>query len=408
MTKQIGPMRSFQRFRALSSEAQGLLVGTCFAKLGASMIWPFIAVMMSRQFGMGIAEIGTVLSAGLFVTIFGSPFGGILTDKFDRRHLVLLALVVVILSYVSMAVFSVRMLYIVGILLISMANCVVEPTLRAALGEMVSEDADRRFIFHLRYYLVNLGVAAGPLIGMWFVEQNSSVCFWLAAVCYGPLLWNVAMWAGHYEQSQVRDGQVAPSVLAVLQSVLGNRVFLTILIINFALVFIYAQTEDPLTFYLIDLDVADLTWIIAMLTVANTGTVLVFHLMFMDQISEMTKSTAFAVGGLFLMASLMVVALNTQALMALWVLAIVLGTVAEFIVMPTITVMVDVVAPRDMRSSFFGIAMLPGLGAALAPSLGAAGILALGGAWFFAGMAALCIPVCLLSLYFARRIEVPA
>jgi hypothetical protein len=60
--------------------------------------------------------------------------------------------------------------------------------------------------------------------------------------------------------------------------------------------------------------------------------------------------------------------------------------------------MVDVVAPPNMRSSFFGIAMLPGLGAA--------GIVTVGGVVFFAGMAALCIPICSLSLHFTKRIEV--
>ncbi len=406
MTAQLGPLRSFRRFRALSLDAQGLLIGTCLAKLGASLIWPFIAVVMSRQFDMGIAEIGAVLSAGLFLTIFGSPFGGMLADRYDRRRLVLSAICVVILIYAAMAAFPARNLYIIGILAISLANCVIEPALRATLGEMASGDADRRFVFHLRYYLVNLGVTAGPMIGLWFIEQNSSICFWLAALCYVPLFRNVAAWARGPTGKTATVGQAGPSVLAVLQTVIGNRVFLTILLINFALVFIYAQTEDPLTFHLIDLGVSDVAWIIAMLTVTNTGTVLVFHLFFMDHISEMTKSAAFAVGGLFLMASLLVVALNSQALITLWVLAIVLGTIAEFIVMPTITVMVDVLAPPDMRSSFFGVAMLPGLGAALAPSLGAAGILTVGGAAFFVGMAALCVPVCLLSLYFARRIEV--
>jgi hypothetical protein len=47
-----------------------------------------------------------------------------------------------------------------------------------------------------------------------------------------------------------------------------------------------------------------------------------------DHISEMTKSAAFGVGGLFLMASLLVVALNHQALIVFWVLAIMLGTIA--------------------------------------------------------------------------------
>ncbi len=406
MKAQRGPMRSFRRFRALSSDAQGLLIGTCIAKLGASMIWPFIAVVMSRQFGMGIAEIGVLLSAGLFLTIFGSPVGGMLADNLDRRRLVLLAIGVVILSYATMAALPFLTLYIFGVLAISLANCVIEPTLRAVLGELAGDDGDRKFIFHLRYYLVNLGVAAGPLISLWFIEQNSSICFWLAALCYIPLYRNVMSWPAVGRMDDTDAGRAGPSAFAILQSVVRNRTFLMLLVINFALVFIYAQTEDPLTFHLIDIGVSDLAWIIAMLTVTNTGTVLVFHLFFMDRISEMTKSTAFGVGGLFLMASLMVVALNQQALIVFWVLAIMLGTIAEFIVMPTITVMVDVVAPPDMRSSFFGIAMLPGLGAALAPTLGAAGIVTVGGSLFFAGMAALCIPICLLSLHFAKKTEV--
>ena len=40
------------------------------------------------------------------------------------------------------------------------------------------------------------------------------------------------------------------------------------------------------------------------------------------------------------------------------------------------------------------------------PGLGAAGIVTVGGVVFFAGMAALCIPICSLSLHFTKRIEV--
>lgn len=358
------------------------------------MVWPFLAVVLNQRFGLSITQVGVILSVSLLLAIVGSPIGGICADRFGRIRLVRIALGLVVLGYVTMAILPIIGIYIAAILLISLANCVIEPALRATLGELVETDQDQSFVFHLRYYLVNLSVSVGPLVGMLFIENESVICFGLAAVCYLGLVNFVWQRADTDATNLDKAGLKPPQTKAILLALIQNWLFVILLLLNLVLVFIYAQSEDPLVFHMIDMGVGDLARTIAILSFANTVTVLVFHMLFMDFLTKLDKGMAFAIGGVFLGLGQLLVAVNWQGLLWLWVIAIVLMTVAEFVVMPMITIMVDKMAPSGMRSSFFGISMLPGLGAAAAPFLGAVGISYLGGAMFFSLMAALCVPLC--------------
>lgn len=381
----------------LPRPAHWLLVGICVSRMSAFMVWPFVAVMMNQRFGSSLTEIGAQLSLGALLGIVLSPFTGMLGDKTNRLNIMLLGCALAMACYALMGLRPEPSSYLLAIIGMAIANSLIEPLLRAMLGETVEGEERRSFLFHIRYYLVNLAVAIGPLLGIWFANRNHDGIFALAAAAVVVLTLTILAASRSISTSDQPSntglGLPGPSLISILKTVASHRLFLVVLLVNFLLVFVYAQSEDPLTFYLVDLEIENINQTIALLNFTNTAVVLVFHLFLMNWLISLNEKSAYALALVFLMVSQLIIAANFGAWLSVWLLAIACGTLAEIVVMPLFTVMIDKIAPADMRGSFFGISMLAGLGAALAPFLGALAITQLGGAVFFSILALVCIPI---------------
>lgn len=402
-----GVLGFWSRVRALPSDARWLLAGICATRLAAYTVWPFLAVVMNKRFDASITDIGAQLSLGAMITLLLAPMTGMLGDLFNRSRLLLFGCALSASAYALMGAITHPVSFLLAIVLSALANAVIEPLLRARLGECVDQDDARGLLFHLRYYLVNLAVALGPMMGFWFANRLHTGVYWIAALAVlflAIVLWRVG---GHGAFSRPRsdDGSTRESFGRIVSTVLRHRAFLMILLVNALLIFIYAQGEDPLTFYLIDLDVNAINETIALLNLTNTLVVLVFHVMLMGWLSALNERHAYALALGFLLVSQLVIAANIHAWLAIWLLAIALATLAEIVVMPLFTVMIDKIAPPDMRGSYFGMAMLAGLGAGIAPLVGAFAIAQLGGVAYFVLLGVACIPIGAFGYWQLRQSE---
>ncbi|MET1077644.1 MAG: MFS transporter [Pseudomonas sp.] len=383
---------------ALPGSTRYLLLGICLSRMAASMVWPFVAVAMNRRFGTPISEIGAQLALGALIAIALAPLCGVLGDRFNGKHLMLGGCALAIGCFLLMGLFPGQRSYFIAIIGVSVAHSILEPLVRVALGDGATTAEERSFLFHVRYYLVNLAVALGPLAGMWFANRESDLVFPLAACGYLLLAASIAaapVPRPHSAAESAAGGK--PPLRQILRAILASKLFLAILVANFFLVFIYAQNDEPLTFYLLSLQVEDINRIIALISFTNTAVVLVVHLFLMRWLIALDEKLAYGLALACLMVGHGIIASNFAAWWGLWLLAIGFSTLAEIIVMPLFATLSDQLAPAGMRGSFIGISMLSGLGAALAPLLGALAIERFGGALLFALMAAACLPIGLLG-----------
>ncbi|WP_020594001.1 MFS transporter [Kiloniella laminariae] len=398
-TSSLGGIRNtFSTLQSLPEGAKLLLLGICASRFAAYMIWPFIAVIMYKRFGTPITEIGAQLSIAALLSISLSPLAGMLGDRFNSKILMLTSCGLVIFCFSLMAFQNTPASYFTAIILSAIAHSFLEPLLRARLGETIPESLDRddqtrAFLFHIRYYLVNLAVAIGPILGAWFADRDTNLVFLIAGLAYFLLAICILLAKTAPRKETAAQSPDTPGITAILKAALSHRLFLAVLFVNFLLVFVYAQNEDPLTFYLVTLEVQDINQIIALINFTNTAVVLVFHLFLMGWLVTLDEKKAYALALIFLMIAEAIIAANVGGWMSIWLLAIGCATLAEIVVMPLFTVMIDKMAPSDMRNSFFGISMLSGLGAAIAPFTGALVINHYGGVSLFAGLALMCIPV---------------
>ncbi|TDQ66271.1 putative MFS family arabinose efflux permease [Maritalea mobilis] len=390
--------------RSLPPHAQFFIVAITLTRLTSFMVFPFLAVILSERLGATVFQIGFLFTLGAFVGLAASPIAGFIADGMRKKNLMHGANLLTIICFLILAFLPNLQAYFIAITLFSAAGGVLEPLLRSSLGELAENEEQRPALFHVRYYIVNIAGAVGPFIGLWFIQNGNNSIFLIAAASY--ILLGYAI---QFKLPEIEDTPTAKergSSLSVLKEAFKHRLFVALFISNLLLVFIYAQTDEPLTLHMINLGVPDLAAIIAMLTVTNTVVVLVIHGLFMKQIMEMGERTAFLVAIACLGLSLLMIAINQQQFVWLWVLAIGVSTLGEIIALPMFLTIVDRVAPKDQRNSFFGIYMLSNLGGAVAPLLAAQLIITLGGPVLFYAATALCLPLAWIG-YIALKEKQP-
>ena len=377
--------------RDLTPEARLFILAVSLSRLTSFMVLPFLTIILNQRLGVSIVEIGTLFTLGAFAGLAAAPVAGFVADGMSKRKLMTSAVVLSVFCFLVLAFVPNFVAYCAAILIMSVAGGVLEPLLRSTLGEFAENEEQRPALFHIRYYIVNIAGAVGPLMGLWFVETGSNALFLIAAASNIFLAYVIAKVAKEpaAEASQERRG----SSLAVLKQVLAHRIFVAVFLSNLLLVIVYSQTDEPLTFHMINSGVEDIARIVTLLTVTNTVVVLVLHGLFMKQIMAMGERLAFVVAIFCLGAALAMIALNTGQMIWIWVLAIGISTLGEIIAMPLFLTIIDRSAPEQQRNSFFGIYMLSNLGGALVPLFSAFAIQAWGGAVLFWGAAFFCLPL---------------
>ena len=80
-----------------------IVVGVHFVdKIGATIMFPFFALYITRKFHVGMTEAGVLLGLFSLAGMVGSVIGGALTDRLGRRKLILFGLVTSALSALTL------------------------------------------------------------------------------------------------------------------------------------------------------------------------------------------------------------------------------------------------------------------------------------------------------------------
>ena len=391
--------------RSLPPRAQLFVLTMALTRMTGFMVFPFLTVILAEQLGATIVEIGTLFTVAAFVGLATSPVAGFVADRISKKLLMQVGTGLTILCLTAMGLTRDLAVYYGAIVLMSVGGGMLEPLLRSTLGELAETEDQRPALFHVRYYLVNIAGAIGPVLGLWFVQNQSSAVFLIAAASFVALAGVIQFKHPRLPQTAIATDARNPK--NICRNILGHRMFVALFAANFLLVFVYSQTDEPLTFHMINSGVPDIASIVTALTVTNTVVVLVLHGLFMQRIMALGESLAFRIAIACLCLSLLLIAVNGGHMLWVWVLAIAISTLGEIIALPMFLTIVDRIAPPEHRNAYFGIYMLSNTGGAVAPFLAASLIAAFGGTALFLGAAVCCLPLAVVG-YVALNQDVVA
>jgi MFS family permease len=369
-----------------------IILATMASRFVFFMVWPYLAVILHRDHGLDTFQVGAFLSVSGFSAAITGLYIGYLSDKFGRRRVIMIGLFIAILALCLLGLTENLWVILTAMLIQSVASNAIEAPGRALLTDELEDREAKDLALHMRYYSLNLGAAFGPLVGVaWGITGRQETFLIVAGVMTAyfvaaaiiffrtPLRGRLAGKAFSFTEALTvlaRDKAFQIFVLAL--GIGGNA---------------YSQLEAGLIQYIQQGGEIDPVTFYPKVTFVNAATVLVLQFPLLALLSGIAPLSR-AMLGISLMgiafAMIAVVPISSQYTI---LFAVIVLSIGEVILFPTINLIIDRMAPDEMKGSYFGASSLAGFGFAFGPLIGG-GLLHLGGGpalWWTMG--ALCVLV---------------
>ncbi|WP_068547185.1 MFS transporter [Thalassotalea crassostreae] len=396
-----------------------LLFGSFITRGSYYMVWPFLAVILYEKFALSATEIGLILTNAAIISVLVSFVGSLLSDRIGRKKLMYLSGVLYIISFSLLAEVTTVTGYVVVMTLCSIATALWRPLVSALIGDIIDETETRELAMQSLYFAVNVGCAIGPMVGVWMGLTGEQSSFYLTAGAFAFLLVLLCWGFNHHqklaldnEQARLdkeqallsntsndvndKDGEQASpktSFHQTMRVLMHDKLLQVLIIANILCMFIYAQMDSSLIQYLTRAEVPKLIELISSMIFANALVIISTQFLLLKLMANMTLIKRIQLSLILLMVSQVWLALNPLDWFWGFISAIIVMSLAEAILFPTMNVHIDRLAPQNLRGAYFGAASFYEIGYAFAP-LGGGIILDLfGGFWLFMVAAAMALIV---------------
>ncbi|EAV3944761.1 MFS transporter [Salmonella enterica] len=395
-----GNIFTLARVRSLPTEIHVMLAGTFLTRGAYFMVWPFLAVLLYRQFHFSATAIGSLLSMATLCGAVSGVYTGWLSDRFGRKRLILCGTTLSALAFILLSYGNRPTLYAVGIAGVSIGCALLESSCKALIGDRITDKSSRELALYCRYYAINVGAALGPLFGVTLGLASRSPTFLLTAAVYfiyGLLLWYLLQDRSSSANLHPKTSSCPPPFFMACQQMIRHRLFSLLLICNMFAALVYASFDSTLVQYLTRSGVANVLMVIAMLVMINCLTIIVAQFPLLRLLQRFSTGSRLLFGLFLMLLAQLLFAFSPAHLFLMLALATIILSLGELIVFPTFSVEVDQLTPDTLRGSYFGAANLYLLGSALAPLYGGLMLDYTNNQILFLGLAGLCLIIVLLQ-----------
>ena len=394
LTDQTGIVQ-WQRVKRFNAPIWTVLIGTLLARTTYFMAWPFLVFLLYQKFGASPLEIGFMLASTAVVGSITGIYSGYLSDKFGRKWIILTGCLIASLSYSGIGLAEEIWQFFVLILLCGLMRPMIEAPTKAVISDNLEDHKDRELALNLRYFMVNVGGAVGPLLGMTIALGHPQPMFLITGAAY--LLFGVAFWYCFLrcpEQKEHLEEQVT-QFSKIFQVIISDRIFTKLLIANILMMFVYGQYDSSIPQMIVRSGVEGAAALVGGLTLVNTCTIITLQFPLLQLLQRVPLYTRTQIG----MAMLALAQLGFMLVPADWPVGLLIAcfflSIAEAIAWPTLSVQIDMLAPAHLRGSYFGASMFYSMGFAFAPIIGGLVLQTLGSVELFI----LCFVTCMVMMF---------
>ncbi|WP_078083629.1 MDR family MFS transporter [Microbulbifer mangrovi] len=378
-----------------------VLIGSFFGRGTYFMVWPFLAILLHEKFALGPGNIGVILSVSAMASAVLGFYVGAMSDRYGRRNILILGTAINAVAFFILAVAESLSTFVLSITLCSIGRAIWEPPAGALFGDLIPNKKCRELALQFRYFLINVGAALGPIVGVWAGIGAQQSTFGLTGVSY-LLLCLAFIWAFSYSvagKHASAQKHAETSFASTVQVLRQDRVFLVVVFANILALFIYAHMDTSLVQYLTQMQAPALVGLISSMILVNALTIVLLQFPLLRLMRALCVNNRMMVGIIILAAGQIWFALNPIDWLYGWLGATFIVSVAEAILFPNMSVQVDRMAPSHLRGSYFGASSFYSLGWSSAPLAGGFIIEWAGGSALYWGMFVLCGFVLILYRY---------
>ncbi len=348
-----------------------MLLGTLLTRAAYFMVWPFLAMILYRQFNMSATGIGGLLALSSILGSVTGIYTGYLSDIFCRRTIMLIGVMISIISFIMMSFSSSPILYLIAISGISIGRALLEACSKALIGDYIDSPKERESIQYYRYYLVNVGAAIGPYIGLVSGLSAQRETFLITAIVYfvyGIMLRVFLLSSKKDEKIKKVSNEI--SFTKTLNIIISHRTFVILLLCNVLVMFVYANFDSTLVQYLSRSNINNVTNFIALLVIVNSLTIITLQIPILVLLRKFTPRIKILIGIMLIAIAQIIFAFSPIDTVYYLCVATVILSFGEIIAIPTFNVEVDRLTPHHLRGAFFGASNMSSIGSALAPIYG--------------------------------------
>ncbi|KRE69952.1 MDR family MFS transporter [Paenibacillus sp. Soil750] len=357
-----------------------LILGTVMARAASSMSLPFLAIYLAKHSDMSPGLIGIVIGMGALAGTFGGFIGGTLSDRFGRRVIMLAALFGWGFVFLGFGVVKLPVLFMLLNMLNGLCRSFYEPVSQALMADL-TEPSKRRQVFSLRYMAINVGVAVGPLLGAFFATMNGALPFLLTGIIY--LIYGITLYALLIKfgikkiEGEKKSIVTFRSAVGVIRKDITFRLYIIGGIIG---AIGYSQVMVTLSQYL-QRDFANGVKMFAILMSANAIVVIAMQVPLGRWAEKYSPLTAIVVGNF--MFALGDIGFAYSHTLAWLIVSMGIFTFGEILNYPAANMLIDKLAPENMRGTYYGAQTLTNIGHFMGPWIGGFLLVSYGGSTLF-------------------------
>ena len=330
-----------------------LTLATFIDMLGSFLLYPFYALYITEHFGVGMVEVGYLFSILSVGNIIGGVIGGALADKYGRRAMVLIGLVVSGIGSILMGlVNNLNIFYLLAAFLGLIGNF-GGPARQAMVADLLPKEKQAEGFGILRVAF-NLSAVIGPLLGALIATQSYMLLFISDAV--SSIITAVIVYLVIPEtKPQKHDDKPEETVIKTLigyKEVLKDSVYVLFLSVSALTVLVYMQMNSTLSVFLRD-EYGFPKQAFGLLLSMNAAMVVLFQLWITRKISKFAPMKVMAFGSIFLMIGFGMYGFVSESYLFFIAMAII--TVGEMIVFPIGQSVAASFAPEDKRGRYMAV-----------------------------------------------------
>ncbi len=330
-----------------------LIVITFIDRVGGAMLFPFFALYLTKKFEIGMTQVGVLFAAFSVSSLFGSMFGGALTDRLGRKGIIIFGLIASSVSTLGMGLVNAYETFFMMVLVVGILAETAGPARQAMIADILPEEkrAQGYGIFRVAF---NLSVVIGPAIGGLLAARSYLALFITDAVISlitAALVYRFLPETKPETSADAPQESVAGSFSGYLR-VLRDTAFMLFLGVSMLMVLTYMNMNTTLGVFLRDVhSVPEAGY--GLLLSLNAAMVVLFQFPITRRLENQKPLLMMAAGTLLYAIGFAMY--GFVSVYILFVLAMVIITIGEMIVAPMGQALVAKFSPEEMRGRYMAI-----------------------------------------------------
>jgi len=328
-----------------------MLAGTMFIdRIGTAFVFPFLALFITNKFNVGMAQAGEILAIYFGGAIIGNMVGGAFADKFGRRMVLIVGLVLSAASSLAMGLVNQWDIFTQVVFAAGMCSELGNPAVQAMVADILPLEKRVDGLGILRVVL-NLAVTIGPAVGGILAGTNYLLLF-IGDVIISFTTAVIVYFALPETKPALKEGQMEESIVQSLggyQRVFKDKLFMAIIFLSVLTGIVYMQLNSTLSVYLRDVHQVPARQYGYLLSI-NAAMVVLFQFFVTRRVKRFHPLIVLMAGNLFFALGFGSFGFNQQVWQ--FIISIIVITGGRMLYGPVVQALIATIAPQDLRARY--------------------------------------------------------